>query len=42
MPLLIIPLINEVFGTDYPGDISIVQRRNEHYTVSFAFLYYSI
>ena len=32
MPQLIIPLINEVFGTDYPGDISIVQRRNEHYT----------
>ena len=32
MPQLIIPLINEVFGTDYPGDIPIVQRRNEHYT----------
>ena len=32
MPQLIIPLINEVFGTDYPGDISIVQRRNEYYT----------
>ena len=30
MPQLIIPLINEVFGTDYPGDIPIVQRRNEH------------
>lgn len=32
MPQLIIPLINEVFGTDYPGDIHIVQKRNEHYT----------
>ena len=32
MPQLIIPLINEIFGTDYPGDIPIVQRRNEHYT----------
>lgn len=32
MPELIIPLINEVFGTDYPADIPIVQKRNEHYT----------
>lgn len=32
MPQLIIPVINEVFGTDYPADIPIIQRRNEHYT----------
>ena len=30
MPELVIPLINEVFGTDYPADIPIIQRRNEH------------
>ena len=32
MPQLIVPVINEVFGTDYPSDIQVVQRRNEHYT----------
>ena len=32
MPELIIPLINEVFGTDYPADIPIEQQRNEHHT----------
>lgn len=34
MPQLIVPVINEVFGTDYPEDIPIVQRRNEHFTSS--------
>ena len=34
MPHLIIPLINEVFGTDYPDDIPIVQKRNEHLTAT--------
>ena len=32
MPELIIPLINEVFGTNYPTDIPIEQQRNEHQT----------
>lgn len=30
MPELIIPLINEIFATDYPMDIPIIQLRNEH------------
>ncbi len=34
MPELVIPLINEVFGTEYPEDISIIQKRNEHETKS--------
>lgn len=32
MPQLVVPLINEVFGTSYPEDIEIVQKRNEHQT----------
>lgn len=32
MPKLVIPLINEVFGTAYPEDIEIIQKRNEHQT----------
>ena len=32
MPELVIPLINEVFQTDYPSDIEIWQGRNEHTT----------
>ena len=32
MPELVIPLINEVFGTNYPADIPIEQQRNEHQT----------
>ncbi len=32
MPKLIIPLINEIFSTDYPMDIPIIQLRNEHQT----------
>lgn len=34
MPELTIPLINEVFGTDYPADIAIVQGKNEHHTAN--------
>lgn len=34
MPELVIPLINEVFGKNYPADIPIVQMRNEHQTQS--------
>ena len=34
MPELVIPLINEVFRTDYPVDIPIKQMRNEHHTKS--------
>lgn len=34
MPELVIPLINEVFSTDYPVDIPIKQMRNEHHTKS--------
>lgn len=30
MPILLIALINEVFGTDYPNDTSVIQLRNEH------------
>ena len=32
MPELAVPLINEVFGTSYPEDIEIIQKRNEHQT----------
>lgn len=32
MPQLIIPVINEVFGTNYPLDVPLTQRKNEHYT----------
>ena len=32
MPELTIPLINEVFGTNYPLDTEIIQGRNEHLT----------
>lgn len=32
MPELAAPLINEVFGTSYPEDIEIIQKRNEHQT----------
>ena len=31
MPFLLIPLINEVFQTNYPEDIHFQQLRNEHY-----------
>ena len=30
-PFLMVPLINEVFGKDYPKDIQIIQLRNEHH-----------
>ncbi len=32
MPELAVSLINEVFGTSYPEDIEIIQKRNEHQT----------
>lgn len=32
MPELAVPLINEVFGTSYPEDIQLIQKRNEHQT----------
>ena len=32
MPNLAVPLINEIFGTAYPEDIKIIQKRNEHQT----------
>lgn len=32
MPELVVPLINEVFGTNYPADIAVEQQRNEHQT----------
>ena len=31
MPFLLIPLINEVFGTAYAEDQKFLQLRNEHY-----------
>ena len=30
MSELVVPLINEVFGTNYPADIAVEQQRNEH------------
>lgn len=30
MPFLVVPLINEVFHTSYPEDVTIIQLRNEH------------
>lgn len=32
MPELAVPLINEVFGTSYPEDIQLIQKRNDHQT----------
>lgn len=32
MPELIVPVINEIFGTEYPLDIPLEQMRNEHQT----------
>lgn len=32
MSELVVPLINEVFGTNYPADIAVEQQRNEHQT----------
>ena len=32
MPELVVPLINEIFGTDYPMDVRLEQLRNEHQT----------
>ena len=32
MPQLAVPLINEIFGTSYPEDVKIIQKRNEHQT----------
>ena len=32
MPQMAIPLINEVFGKDYPENIKLKQGRNEFYT----------
>ena len=34
MPELVIPLINEAFGTAYPQDIPILRGENEHHTVN--------
>lgn len=34
MPELTIPLINEVFGTNYSSDTAIIQGRNEHQTAN--------
>ena len=33
-PALLIPLINEVFHTDYPPDEKIIQAKNEHMTLN--------
>ena len=32
IPELAVPLINEVFGTSYPENILLIQKRNEHQT----------
>ena len=31
MSYLVVPLINEIFGTEYPDDVEIIQLRNEHH-----------
>ena len=31
MPYLVVPLINEAFGTDYPGDVKIERLQNESF-----------
>ena len=33
LPHLLIPLINETFGTAYPMDAEIVQLKNEHHII---------
>ncbi|MBR5177859.1 MAG: hypothetical protein IKW90_03535, partial [Lachnospiraceae bacterium] len=33
LPRLLIPLINEIFGTSYPMDAEIIQLKNEHHIV---------
>ena len=30
MPELIVPVLNEIFGTNYPLDVPLEQLRNEH------------
>ena len=34
MPELIVPVFNEIFGTNYPLDVSLEQLRNEHQTLN--------
>lgn len=34
MPELIVPVLNEIFGTNYPLDVSLEQLRNEHQTLN--------
>lgn len=38
MPFLLIPLINEAFGTSYGEDQEIIQLRNEHFEKSGKFI----
>lgn len=44
MPKLAVPLINEIFGTSYPEDIEIIQRKNLRKTaiLSPALLYHEV
>lgn len=41
MPELIIPVINEIFGTDYPLNVQMEQLRNEHQTLNGERITYS-
>lgn len=34
MPELIVPVLNEIFGTNYPLDVPLEQLRNEHQTLN--------
>ena len=34
MPELIVPVLNEIFGTNYPLDVPLEQLQNEHQTLN--------
>lgn len=34
MPEPIVPVLNEIFGTNYPLDVPLEQLRNEHQTLN--------
>lgn len=34
MPELIVPVLNEIFGTNYPLDVPLEQLRNEYQTLN--------
>ena len=34
MPRLVVSLVNEMFGTEYPDDAEVIQLRNEHHEIN--------